>query len=114
MITNIETIFKILADKNRMRIIKLLEHKKLCVCELAFVLGIKQPSVSRHLKKLKSVGLIEEEQDSFWTNYVLSIKENKQAGIFVGQLCACLKGDAQVKQDLIRLRQANRNTLCCK
>ena len=60
---NLEQILKVLADKNRMRIIKLLEQRKMCVCELTFILGIKQPSVSRHLKKLRESGLIQEEKN---------------------------------------------------
>ena len=71
MLTQTEKFFKIFADKNRLRILKLLERRKMCVCELAFVLGVTQPSVSRHLKKMKETGLIGDEQDRFWTNYYL-------------------------------------------
>jgi len=49
----IEKILKVLSDKNRLRILNMLEKKNLCVCEITEILGIKQPSVSRHLKKLK-------------------------------------------------------------
>ena len=54
----LDKTLKAFADSNRLRILKLLEKKKMCVCELAFVLGITQPSVSKHLKKLTSTGLI--------------------------------------------------------
>lgn len=114
MITELEKTLKVLSDKNRIRIVKLLEKQKLCVCELAFVLAIKQPSVSRHLKKLKSVGIIEEEQDSFWTNYVLCSKGNKHFSSLLRQLSAWLEEDGQIKQDLKKLRQADRTKLCCK
>lgn len=114
MITELEKTLKVLSDKNRIRIVKLLEKQKLCVCELAFVLAIKQPSVSRHLKKLKSVGIIEEEQDSFWTNYVLCVKSNKHFSSLLRHLSAWLEEDGQIKQDLKKLRQADRTKLCCK
>ena len=114
MIIELEKILKILADKNRIRILKLLEKRKLCVCELAFVLAIKQPSVSRHLKKLKSIGLIEEEQDSFWTNYFLSIKGDKNFVSVVRNLSTWLKDDAQIKEDIKKLSLADRAKLCCK
>ena len=39
----LEKLLKALADKNRLRILKLLEVRKMCVCELASVLGITQP-----------------------------------------------------------------------
>ncbi|MCB9771663.1 MAG: winged helix-turn-helix transcriptional regulator [Candidatus Omnitrophica bacterium] len=114
MIIELEKILKVLSDKNRIRIIKLLEKQKLCVCELAFILAIKQPSVSRHLKKLKSVGIIAEEQDSFWTNYVLCVKGNKYFMSLLRYLSAWLKEDGQIRQDLKKLRQVDRAKLCCK
>ena len=114
MITELEKILKVLSDKNRIRIVKLLEKQKLCVCELAFVLAIKQPSVSRHLKKLKCVGIIDEEQDSFWTNYVLCLNGNKHFTTLLRSLSVWLEEDGQIKQDLKKLRQADRTKLCCK
>ncbi len=114
MITDLEKILKVLSDRNRIRIVKLLEKKKLCVCELAFVLSIKQPSVSRHLKRLKSVGLIAEEQDSFWTNYVLCVKGDKRFAVLLRQLCVWLEEDGQIKIDQQKLRKADRTKLCCQ
>ncbi len=114
MIANIEKILKVLSDKNRIRIIKLLEKRKLCVCELAFVLAIKQPSVSRHLKKLKSIGIIDEEQDSFWTNYVLRVKGNKHFTSMLRNLSVWLEEDQEIKDDLKKLNKTDRTKLCCK
>ena len=62
-------VFKVFSDKNRLRIISLLSNRKMCVCELAFVLGVTQPSISRHLKKMKKAGIVQDEKDGFWTNY---------------------------------------------
>ena len=105
---NLEKILKVLADKNRMRIIALLEKRKMCVCELAPILGITQPSVSRHLGKLKEIGLIEEEQDSFWTNYYLSKRDN----MFVRTLLKDLANDSIVLSDRVKARNADRKKLC--
>ena len=60
-----ENILKAMADEKRIRIIKLLEKRPLCVCEIAFVLGITQPAISKHLKKMKDAGIIGCEQDGF-------------------------------------------------
>ena len=114
MIEDLGKTLKILADKNRIRIIKLLEKRELCVCELAFVLGIKQPSVSRHLRKLKDAGLIGEEQDSFWTNYVLRKPDNAPVKALLNHFRSGLNGDQQIREDLKKLRQAKRTKLCCK
>jgi len=85
----------------------------MCVCELAFVLGITQPSVSKHLKKLSSAGIVESEQDRFWTNYYLR-KDNE----FLKMLLMCFKkhlsSDVIVKEDREKLKRVNRTKLCCK
>lgn len=108
---DLENALKACADKNRIRILKLLEKQKLCVCEIAFVLGITQPSVSRHLKKLKKAGLIEAHQDSFWTNYVLKSK-NAYASTISSFMRKWLKDDSIIKEDIIKIKKANREKLC--
>ncbi|MBU1121261.1 MAG: metalloregulator ArsR/SmtB family transcription factor [Candidatus Omnitrophica bacterium] len=107
-----EKVLKACADKNRIRILKLLEKRRLCVCEIAFVLGITQPSVSRHLRKLKKAALIETEQDSFWTNYFLK-PGNKYAKAIASSMKQWLNDDNIVKQDLVKVKKANREKLCC-
>lgn len=56
---NLVEILKALSDENRMRILNLLRKRRLCVGELQTILGLSQPNVSKHLNKLKSLGLIE-------------------------------------------------------
>ena len=63
---------KALAAPNRLRIINLLRERSMCVCELAHVISITQPSVSRHLLKLKSAGLVSAAQGGLWSFYSLS------------------------------------------
>jgi ArsR family transcriptional regulator len=109
----LEKVLKACADCNRLRILKMLENKKMCVCELSFVLGITQPSVSRHLKKLKKAGLIRTEQDSFWTNYYLAPDNRYSEGIST-LMRDWLKGDEVIKQDKDKVKQADREKLCCK
>lgn len=108
----LEKVLKACSDDNRIRILKLLEKRKLCVCEIAFVLGIAQPSVSRHLKKLMNAGLIETEKDSFWTNYFLA-PDNKYAKEMCSLMGRWLNDDKVIKEDLIKVKKANRERLCC-
>ena len=110
----LEIIFKALADKNRLRILKLLEGRKVCVCELSFVLGITQPSISEHLKKLREAGLIAEKKDSFWKNYYLNKSDNLYTKKVLKILKLDLKEDIVYKNDLKKLAKADRRTLCCK
>ncbi|MDD5079235.1 MAG: metalloregulator ArsR/SmtB family transcription factor [Candidatus Omnitrophica bacterium] len=107
-------ILKALAGTNRLRIIKLLEKKRLCVCELAFILGITQPSVSRHLKKLKSAGLIGDEQKGLWTNYKIDIPSGHRESSLMRYINSRLKNDPIIKKDRKKAAAANRNKLCCK
>jgi ArsR family transcriptional regulator len=107
-------VLKVLSDKNRLRILKLLEHRKLCVCELAAVLGITQPSVSRHLKKLKSAGLINDEQQGFWTNYFLNKTDDKYGKSLMVQVRLWLNDDPVILRDREKAPQLNRAKLCCR
>ncbi|MBD3264067.1 MAG: metalloregulator ArsR/SmtB family transcription factor [Candidatus Omnitrophica bacterium] len=109
----LEKVLKACSDKNRIRILKLLQRRKLCVCEIAFVLGITQPSVSRHLKKLKDAGLVQAEQYSFWTNYFLEAG-NIYAVQILSSMRRWLQNDKAIKEDLKKLKRAKRNELCCK
>lgn len=110
---DIEIFCKAIADCNRLRILKLLEARKMCVCELSFVLGITQPSVSRHLGKLKSAGLISCEQDGFWTNYYL-LPEKKCSQRLLIEISRYLNDDAIIGRDLKKIKMADRKKLCCK
>jgi ArsR family transcriptional regulator len=66
-------LFKALADPHRVRIINLLatSPEPVCVCEFTGLLGLSQPTVSHHLKKLVAAGLLEREQRGTWAYYSL-------------------------------------------
>ena|SRR3989338_1166509 len=113
MISQIEKILKIFADQNRIRIFKLLEKRKMCVCELAYVLGVTQPSISRHLKKMKSVGLVKDEQDGFWTNYYLA-RNFAQTQKIMQCVSHWLKDDGTIKSDAHKLKKVDRTKVCCR
>jgi ArsR family transcriptional regulator, arsenate/arsenite/antimonite-responsive transcriptional repressor len=67
-------LFKALADPHRVRIVNLLATSPdpVCVCEFTGPLGLSQPTVSHHLKKLVEVGLLEREQRGIWAYYSLN------------------------------------------
>ena len=64
-------VFKALADPGRVRIMNLLANADapVCVCDLTPELGLSQPTVSFHLKKLVQAGLLEREQRGVWGFY---------------------------------------------
>ena len=49
-------VTKALSDPNRVRILKLLQKREMCVCGIQAAFGIAQPTVSKHLKSLETVG----------------------------------------------------------
>jgi ArsR family transcriptional regulator len=63
---------KALGDKTRLRILALLKTEELCVCELVEILQMTQPSVSQHLRKLKTAGLVHERRQGQWVFYSLA------------------------------------------
>ncbi|MFA5100824.1 MAG: metalloregulator ArsR/SmtB family transcription factor [Candidatus Omnitrophota bacterium] len=107
-------VLKVISDRNRLRILKLLERKRLCVCELSAIIGITQPSVSRHLKKLKAAGLISDEQKGFWTDYFLSLPDDRYVRTLLGCIRSWLNDDPVVRKDRIKAGQVNRAMLCCR
>jgi ArsR family transcriptional regulator len=65
-------IFRAMADPTRLRILHILRKGELCVGDLVTVLGIPQPSASRHLTLLRKAGLITARKNSYWTFYTLA------------------------------------------
>jgi len=72
---DIVRIFKALSDETRVRIIKLLEHGELCVCDIGAALGMGQPKVSFHLGVLKNAGLLKDRKQGKWVHYSLDESE---------------------------------------
>jgi len=70
-------LFRALADPARVRIVNLLatsEGEPVCVCHLIEPLGLSQPTVSHHMRKLLDAGLVEREQRGKWAYF--SLKRN--------------------------------------
>lgn len=72
MLKDFNKVFSALGEPTRLRIIKLLETQKLCVCELSAVLDMLQPRISQHLRVLKEADLVTEEKDGAWTYYAVN------------------------------------------
>lgn len=105
----IKALLAICADEVRLRILKLLEKRNMCVCELAYVLGKTQPGVSRHLKKLKRGGLIASQQSGYWTEYFITKTGSTHADEMRSSLSSWLSNEQQVRMDQKKAREI----LCC-
>lgn len=79
----LEKQLKAVADANRLKLLACLKKGEVCVCDFVDVLGISQPAVSQHLRKLKEAGIITERKVGTWKHYRLV--EN-QTALMVGIL----------------------------
>ena len=66
-------VFKALGDPARVRIMNVLatSGEPVCVCHLIEPLGLSQPTVSHHLKRMTDAGLLEREQRGRWAYFSL-------------------------------------------
>ncbi len=108
-------IFKALSDSNRLRILKMLQEKKLCVCEIREVLKLANSTVSQHLNILKSSGFILEEKDGKWVNYFINPKPGDPIVISVlAMLPLWFANDETIDSDKEKVDGVNRILICCK
>lgn len=106
-------IFKALGDKNRTRIIKMLEVKPLCVCEITSILSLATSTVSKHLSILREAGLIVHRKDGKWVEY--DLKKNQQTELVISLmrlLHQSLKDDPQILADRRKLKNTDRMIIC--
>ena len=68
-------VYKALSDETRLRIIKLLGDRELCVCDIVAALDIIQPKISFHLGVLKEAGLVKDRRVGKWIHYRLDDSE---------------------------------------
>lgn len=64
-------LFKSLSDQHRVRIVNLLANAggPVCVCDITDEIGLSQPTISFHLKKLVGAGLLRAERRGTWGYY---------------------------------------------
>ena len=98
-------MLKALGDETRLRILKLLLKRELCVCELEAALNLPQSKVSRHLTVLRSLGLVEGRREGTWIFYSFSKPENDFEKSIVQIIKNALSDSELVKQDEERLKR---------
>lgn len=106
-------IFKALSDPNRLRIIKMLQIRPLCVCEITEVLQLATSTVSKHLSILRDSNLILDEKDGKWVNYCLNHSAaDPQVSKLLPLLEKWLPDDAAIRQDAEKVKSVDRNVIC--
>jgi ArsR family transcriptional regulator len=86
-------LFRALADPARVRIVNMLatSGSPVCVCELVEPLGLSQPTVSHHLRKLLDAGLVEREQRGKWAYFSLQRDAVEQLAAVADLKGACCR-----------------------
>ena len=106
-------VMKALSDPNRVKIVKLLQQKVMCVCELQRALEISQPSVSKHLKILEEACLVDYQKDGLWVNYYLADGNRcPYAASLLGNIKHWLDDDPEVADLIKKAPFLNREELC--
>lgn len=109
----LQDFFKILADETRLRILLLLYHKELCVCEISNILQSSQPKISRHLAKLRDVGYVTDERQGQWIFYHLNIGDRILRDIFE-KIVSQIEETPPFIKDLQRLAEMERDNRFCE
>jgi ArsR family transcriptional regulator len=110
MVEDATTLFRIMGDPTRLRILHLLRGGELCVGDLVTVLDVPQPSASRHLGDLKRAGFITARKNSYWTFYTIAPARTPLRR----KLLECLDADvAGRSRDRARLAAIRRAGGCC-
>jgi ArsR family transcriptional regulator, arsenate/arsenite/antimonite-responsive transcriptional repressor len=106
-------VMKALSDPNRVKILKLLQQRMLCVCETQAALGLAQPTISKHFKILEDAGLVTRRKEGLWVNYHLADgSRSPYAATLLGSLKHWLAGDAEMKKLMERLPAIRREDIC--
>jgi ArsR family transcriptional regulator len=106
-------VMKALSDPNRVKILKMLQVRQLCVCEIQSTLELAQSTASKHLKVLEAAGLIVSSKEGLWVNYRLSDgSRNPFVATLLGSLRHWLESDPDVKAVIRRLSFIRREDVC--
>ena len=109
-LTDMELLFKALADGTRLRILGLLLTGEVCVCHIHESLNIPQPKASRHLAYLRRSGLVQTRRDGLWVHYRLAPLPDPILGAIVSAVRHALTHVEVAHRDARRLHG---KTGCC-
>ena len=113
MTTEKTKIFKALSDPNRLRILKMLQMRSLCVCEITDVLQLATSTVSNHLKVLRDMGFIIEKKEGKWVNYMINSRPTDQrVSAILSQLDFWIDDQSSIIRDKELVIKVDREKVC--
>ncbi|MDO9558254.1 MAG: metalloregulator ArsR/SmtB family transcription factor [Syntrophales bacterium] len=106
-------VMKALSDPSRVKIMKMLQKRVMCVCEITEALGVAQSTASKHLKILEDAGLITFRKEGLWVNYALADGgTSPYAASLIGNLKHWLEDDPAVAGLALQLPHIHREDIC--
>ncbi len=106
-------LFKALSDPNRLRILKMLQTKSLCVCEITEILSLATSTVSKHLSILRDTGFIIEEKEGKWVNYMINPRPSDlRISSVLSTLDFWISDDNLIISDKQKIQKVDRNEVC--
>lgn len=109
---DLEQLFKGLADQTRLRILNLLIHGELCVCDIQYVLESPQPNVSRHLIYLRNSGLVRDRREGARMYYRLAQPNERIHKLLFGFLRDVFGSSEVLEEDSRKLKKAIKTGSC--
>lgn len=108
-------VMKAASDPSRIKILKMLQKKVMCVCEIQTVLGTAQSTASKHLKILEEAGLITSHKDGLWVNYSLTDgQQSPYAANLIWNMKHWLNDEPEIAKILQGLSQIDRHKILGK
>ena len=108
----ITQIYRALSEEMRLRIIMLLIHGELCVCDLMSIFGEPQSKVSRHLAYLKHSGLVRSKRVGKWMHYSLKEPLDTISQAQLNFMKEQLAHQPLFEEDLKRMEEAKKQKIC--
>jgi ArsR family transcriptional regulator, arsenate/arsenite/antimonite-responsive transcriptional repressor len=105
---NAASVLKLMGDKTRLTMMKIMDKHDCCVCEFVEIFSMSQPSISQHLRKLRDLGLVKEERRGQWIFY--SMNKTNVYYPFIQQILEYLPSQDDKLQKLEE--QGNRISCC--
>ena len=103
-----ETLFRALADRTRLRLLSLMGDDELCVCFFVEILRASQPKISRHLAYLRRAGVVSARREGKWMHYRIVEPSDRHAARIFREVRVWLKEDTLMQRDRERLVR-----VCC-
>ena len=112
-VARVNLMFRAFSDRTRLRILSRLQHGECCVGDLVRILGIEQPSASRHLAYLRRSGLVAVRRTGQWCYYSLAPAQAAFHAKLLECLACCFQDVPQIEKDRRRAEHLRQKGGCC-